>query len=383
MSKKIIWLALISSIFLPFGVYAQTNDTVFKAKVIEVVQEVRKVDDKGQETTQQVLKLRGLENEWKDKEIIFDGPALNMEVVGQKAYKIGDKVLVTPNLDEAGKETFFITDYVRAGKLYFIIFFFFALVAAVARKQGLKAILGLLATFAVLMKFIVPRILAGSDPVFISIVGSLVILTVTIYLVHGFNAKSSAAILGTLLSLIITGILAVIFTNLTRLTGFAQEESAFLVNLGARALNIKGLLLAGMIIGALGVLDDLAVSQASIAEQIKKANPELSDWEIYKRAMKVGVDHVSSIVNTLVLAYAGASLPIFILFTVNSADGLTFSQAINNEAIATEIVRTVAGSVGLILAVPLTTFIAIKFFRKKNLSAPISEPQIHGRETLL
>ena len=137
-----------------------------------------------------------------------------------------------------------------------------------------------------------------------------------------------------------------------------------------------------MIIGALGVLDDIAVSQASIAEQIQKANPELPTKEIYKRAMKVGVDHVSSIVNTLVLAYAGASLPIMILFTVNSADGLTFSQAINNEAIATEIVRTVAGSVGLILAVPITTFIAIKFFKRKKLPSSI-EPKIHGREQML
>lgn len=383
MRKKIIWLALISSIFLPVFAQAQTDNVIFKAEVIEVIKEVRKVDDKGQETTQQILTLRGLEKEWKNKEITFDGIALNMEIVGQKAYKVGDKVLITPNTDESGRETFFITDYVRAGKLYFIIFFFFLIVVAVARGQGLKAIVGLLATFVVLMKFIVPRILAGSDPVFISIVGSLIILTITIYLVHGFNAKSSAAILGTLFSLIITGVLAIIFTNLTRLTGFAQEESVFLINLGERALNIKGLLLAGMIIGALGVLDDIAVSQASIAEQIQKANPELPTWEIYKRAMKVGVDHVSSIVNTLVLAYAGASLPIMILFTVNSADGLTFGQAINNEAIATEIVRTVAGSVGLIFAVPITTFIAIKFFKKKWLPASPSEPKIHGHEHLI
>ena len=381
MFKKFVLLALISSVFLPFGVKAQTDNAIFKAEVVEVVKEVRKVDDKGQKTTQQILTLRGLENEWKNKEITFDSVALNIEIVGQKAYKVGDKVLVTPNLDETGKETFFITDYVRTGKLYFIIFFFFLVILAVARKQGLKAIIGLLATFIVLMKFIIPRILAGSDPIFISIVGSLVILTITIYLVHGLNAKSSTAVLGTLFSLIVTGILAIIFTNLTRLTGFAQEESVFLINLGERTLNIKGLLLAGMIIGALGVLDDIAVSQASIAEQIQKANPELPTGEIYKHAMRVGVDHVSSIVNTLVLAYAGASLPIMILFVVNNGDGLTFSQAINNEAIATEIVRTVAGSVGLILAVPITTFIAIKFFKRKGLP-PTAEPKIHGNEHL-
>ncbi len=357
---------LLTALFVaPAVVSAQADDTVFKAQVVDVIREVKKTNDKGREIIQQVLKLKGLENGWKDKEILYDGTALDAEMAGQNIYKKNDKVLVMRSVNDQNEESFFITDYVRTGKLYFIILLFFAAIIVIARKQGLKAIVGLAATFIVLMKFIVPKILAGSNPVFISIIGSLIILVITLYLVHGFNSKSSVAILGTILSLLITGVLSVIFTNLTRLTGFADEESMYLLNIGQQALNIKGILLAGMIIGALGVLDDITVSQASIAEQIYKANPELTSWEIYKRAMKVGVDHVSSIVNTLVLAYAGASLPLMILFAVDSAGALTLGQAINNEAIATEIVRTVAGSIGLVFAVPITTLIAANFFKRK------------------
>ncbi|MEK7680784.1 MAG: YibE/F family protein [Patescibacteria group bacterium] len=366
---KIIKMAiviLLTALFVaPAVVSAQADDTVFKAQVVDVIREVKKTNDKGREIIQQVLKLKGLENGWKDKEILYDGTALDAEMAGQNIYKKNDKVLVMRSVNDQNEESFFITDYVRTGKLYFIILLFFAAIIVIARKQGLKAIVGLAATFIVLMKFIVPKILAGSNPVFISIIGSLIILVITLYLVHGFNSKSSVAILGTILSLLITGVLSVIFTNLTRLTGFADEESMYLLNIGQQALNIKGILLAGMIIGALGVLDDITVSQASIAEQIYKANPELTSWEIYKRAMKVGVDHVSSIVNTLVLAYAGASLPLMILFAVDSAGALTLGQAINNEAIATEIVRTVAGSIGLVFAVPITTLIAANFFKRK------------------
>ena len=357
---------LLTALFVaPAVVSAQADDTVFKAQVVDVIREVKKTNDKGREIIQQVLKLKGLENGWKDKEILYDGTALDAEMAGQNIYKKNDKVLVMRSVNDQNEESFFITDYVRTGKLYFIILLFFAAIIVIARKQGLKAIVGLAATFIVLMKFIVPKILAGSNPVFISIIGSLIILVITLYLVHGFNSKSSVAILGTILSLLITGVLSVIFTNLTRLTGFADEESMYLLNIGQQALNIKGILLAGMIIGALGVLDDITVSQASIAEQIYKANPELTSWEIYKRAMKVGVDHESSIVNTLVLAYAGASLPLMILFAVDSAGALTLGQAINNEAIATEIVRTVAGSIGLVFAVPITTLIAANFFKRK------------------
>ena len=364
-------LIIITVFLLPLFVHAQEEsqlapaDMSFKAEVIEVTREQRNVDGRGREVVLQVLRLRGREGEWKDKEFTYDATALNAEVMGQNVYQAGDKVLALRNVNAEGEEVFYVTDYVRAGRLYFLIFLFLAAVLVVGRWQGMKAFIGLAATFVILMKFIIPKILAGSNPLLISIIGSLFILMITLYLVHGFNSKTTIAISGTLISLLVTGLLSILFTNLTRLTGFADEETAYLMNIGQSVLNMKGILLAGMIIGALGVLDDITVSQASIAEQIYKANPELSQYEIYKRAMKVGIDHVSSIVNTLVLAYAGASLPLMLLFGVSGPDSLPVGQVINNEVIATEIVRTVVGSVGLVVAVPITTFIAAYFYKKR------------------
>lgn len=357
-----------AALFGVFGTARAISDSgadtrQFKTIVIEVMDEKTQTDDNNKEFIQQILKLQGLEGEWRGKEIIYDGTALGAEIVGQNLYKKGDKVLAMRNLDNDGQETFYITDYVRTGKIYLLSFLFAAAVILIGRWRGFKALVGLAVSFIVLLQFIVPRILAGSNPLLISISGALVILAVTLYLVHGFNSKTTVAVFGTVLSLLLTGILAIIFTNLTRLTGFAEEEAAYLVTMGQSVLNMKGILLAGMIIGALGVLDDITISQASVAEQIYKANPDLSWREIYKRSMKVGVDHVSSIVNTLVLAYAGASLPLFLLFSLNTA--LPASQIINSEVVATEIVRTLVGSIGLVAAVPLTTIIAAMALKKK------------------
>ncbi|MFZ5364173.1 MAG: YibE/F family protein [Patescibacteria group bacterium] len=162
---------------------------------------------------------------------------------------------------------------------------------------------------------------------------------------------------------------SVIFTNLTKLSGFAEEETVYLVGLMGGDINLQGLLLAGFIIGALGVLDDITVSQVSTVQEINAANPNLSRSEIYKKAMRVGVDHIASMVNTLFLAYAGAALPLLLLFSFKQEPFLTFGQVINHEIIATEIVRTLVGSIGLALAVPITTFLAAYFYKKNKTAA--------------
>ncbi|MBI5023017.1 MAG: YibE/F family protein [Candidatus Magasanikbacteria bacterium] len=366
-------LALVSLVVLvvPKTVSAAENFTPteksFLAKVMAVVGEQKKIDGNGKEYAVQALKLKGLEGEWKDKEINYNSQNLSADIIGLPAFKVGDKVVVNRNVDKEDRETFYITDYARTGRLYFLLALFFGLVILIGKKQGGKAIIGLVFTFFVLMKFIIPQILDGANPIMISIIGSFVILVVSLYLVHGFNAKTSVALAGTFLSLAFTGILSFVFVQFTRLTGFGDESAAFLVNTGQNVLNIKGILLAGMIIGALGVLDDITISQASVVEQIYRANANLSPREIYQRAMKVGVDHVSSIVNTLVLAYAGASLPVLLLFSLDSSLSLSTAQIINNEIIATEIVRTIVGSMGLVVAVPLTSLIAAYFLKNKIL----------------
>lgn len=158
-----------------------------------------------------------------------------------------------------------------------------------------------------------------------------------------------------MISLIITGILAAVFIEAAKLTGFASEEAGFLQVVGEGTINIKGLLLAGIIIGVLGVLDDITISQSAIVFQLKEANRNFNSKDLYKRAMNIGKDHISSMVNTLVLVYTGASLPLLLLFVNNP---YPFSQVINYEIIADEIVRTLVGSIGLVLAVPITTLIA-------------------------
>jgi uncharacterized membrane protein len=192
----------------------------------------------------------------------------------------------------------------------------------------------------------------------------LLIIPATFYPSHGLNRKTSIAILSTICALLITGFLANFFLDFAKLSGLSSEEAGFLQTMNPEVFtNMRGLLLAGIIIGVLGVLDDVTVSQASIVWQLKIANPQFTKVELYKRAMEVGRDHISSMVNTLVLVYAGASLPLLLLF--NDA-AKPFAEIINYEILADEIVRTLVGSIGLILVVPISTFLAAIFVGKPD-----------------
>ncbi len=275
--------------------------------------------------------------------------------VGQVKYKVGDKVVVS--------SLGYITDFVRQRPLVWLFAIFVALVMLIGRFWGTTSLLGMGISFLVIFKIILPQILAGHDPVLITILGSLLIIPATFYLSHGFNRKTTVAIGGTLISLVIAGLLSKIFVELTHLTGYASDEASFLRMMKGGAVNIKGLLLAGMIVGVLGVLDDITIAQAAVVEQLRQANPNLRPGELFNRAMKVGQDHIASMVNTLVLVYTGASLPLLLLFVNNPQP---FSQIINYEIIAGEIVRTLVGSIALILAVPTTTFLSVNFGRPKS-----------------
>ena len=366
---SIIYLLLLF-LLTPFFVFAQNNlednnDEIFKAEVIEILQEKQITSEDGLKLIQQNILLKGLKNKWQNKEIIFQG-INDYQVMKNNIYKVGDKVLVAFSPGTEGEENYYITDFVRYKYLYWLAFIFVLLVALIGRWKGVRALVGIFASFFVIMKLIVPKILVGANPLLISIFASILILLFIIYLTEGFNKKSHLAILSVIISLIIVGVLSIIFTNFTKLTGFAQEEAMFLIGFGKGAINFKGLLLAGIIIGALGILDDAIVSQLASVEQIKKINPSLSKKEVYKKAMKIGVSHMSSMINTLFLVYAGASLPLLLLFTINEPPFLTFNQILNNEMIAVEIVRTLAGSIGLILSIPIATFLGSWFLKIKN-----------------
>jgi len=333
------------------------NETVnFKAEVVEVTLSKSIERENGSFFTQQNLLLRGLEGIYKDKEIVYEGIS-EIEVTNSNLYKEGDKVFVDAYIDENGQETFYVVEFVRTNYLYILIAIFIILVIIVGRLKGLKALIGLALSFVVIIKFIIPQILTGRDPFVISLIGGLVILILMIYITEGIKRESHLAILSVFFSLLFILILSLIFTNLSKLTGLAQEEAIFLIGNGNLALNFKGLLLAGFIIGAIGVLDDIIVGQIETVVRLQEANPNLPAKKIFSLAYKVGNTHLGAIINTLFLTYAGAALPLLLLFVLNQSGGLTMSRVLNTEIISTEIIRTLVGSIGVIMAMPIATFL--------------------------
>ena len=275
-------------------------------------------------------------------------------------YKIGDKLMIY----QAGSDTFLIADQVRTQPLLILFIIFILAVLLISKWRGVGSLLGMAFSFLIIIYFILPKIATGNDPILIAILGSLLIIPATFYPSHGLNRKTNIAILSTFCALLITGFLAKFFLDFAKLSGLASEEAGFLQTMNPEVFdNMRGLLLAGIIIGVLGVLDDVTVSQASIVAQLKIANPQFTKIELYKRAMEVGRDHISSMVNTLVLVYAGASLPLLLLFNDSAKP---FAEIVNYEILADEIVRTLVGSIGLILVVPISTFLAAIFVGKAD-----------------
>jgi uncharacterized membrane protein len=255
---------------------------------------------------------------------------------------------------QANVPAYSLADYERRAPMAWLGIAFALLVIVTGRWRGFLSLVGLLLSLLIILFFIVPAILRGESPLAVAIVGSLAIMLTTIALAHGVGPKSLAACVGTAASLLLTAGLAAFATDLTHLSGFASEEATQL-QFNITGLSITGLLLAGMVIGALGVLDDVTVTQASTVMALRKANPRLGFSDLAARAMRVGRDHVSATVNTLVLAYVGASLPVLLIFS--SAD-LGLRDALQLEVVATEVVATLVGSIGLIAAVPVTTALA-------------------------
>jgi uncharacterized membrane protein len=277
---------------------------------------------------------------------------------GVTYLETGDRILVTVSAAPDGVLNVYFADFVRTNPLLWLFAIFSISIMLISGWKGVRSLLSLLFSLFIIIRLIIPLILAGNDPVTVSIVGSIILLSVTLYLTYGWNLKTHAAVLSMVLVLLFTGLLAVVFVSFTRLRGTGDESALFLLQSLDLQINLRGLLLGGMIIGALGVLDDLVTTQASAVFELHHANAYLRFSELFNAAMRIGQDHVAATVNTLVLAYAGASLPLFLLFSLGQG---SYGTLVNFEFVAEEIVRTLVGSLGLIAAVPLTTAIAIFF----------------------
>jgi uncharacterized membrane protein len=221
--------------------------------------------------------------------------------------------------------------------------------------RGLAALLGLIASIGVLLWFVAPAILAGRDPVAVAAVGGSAIALLALYLAHGWRTTTHVAALGTFAALALTMLLSLIVTPAANFSGFASEEALFLTYL--EGVRVPGLFLAGAILGAIGALDDVTVTQVSTVFELRRANPGQSSQELFQGGLRVGRDHIASTINTLLLAYAGASIPLLLLLTLSN---LSLPLVANSEVVAIEIVRTLVGSIGLVAAVPITTFLAAK-----------------------
>ncbi|PKM91216.1 hypothetical protein CVU82_04175 [Candidatus Falkowbacteria bacterium HGW-Falkowbacteria-1] len=368
----ILLFVLFFSIFGNFCL-AETNndnprsrDVIFKAKVLAVLEEKEKETEDGRNVRQQNLKLLGLEKEFKNKEIIFEGIG-NIEIVGEKLYKEGEKLLILASFNSIDNSyTYYVYDYLRSGPLFFMVGFFLLILFLVGKWKGLRAVFSLFFTFLIIILYIVPKILDGADPVFVTLLGSFFILFFIIYMTEGFNAKSHIAALSTFISLLLVAAVSWLFIYFGKLSGAFNEDVFILLNIGQNVVNFKGLLLAGIIIGTLGVVDDVIISQVATAEQIIESNPHQGWQEVFKKSYKVGISHISSMTNTLFLAYAGASLPLLILFISPENPFSSFEQIISNEAISTEIIRALSGSIGIVLSVPLSTFLASWWFVRQK-----------------
>lgn len=335
----------------------------YKAKVLQIVQEGARGEG-AEKQLFQIVKVLIKSGALKGQEIIIEHGGLFSIVKNQKVKK-GDSVVVV-KIEGPERAEYFIADDYRLPSLWLIIALFFSLAVFWGRAKGLASILGLAFTILILVKFITPQILSGKNPLLISLVGAFFIAVISLYLAHGFTRRTSIALLSTLLTLAISALLAVFFVSLTRLTGVGTEEAFYLQIGPLETLNLKGLLLGGIIIGVLGILDDITTSQVAAIDEISKANRRLGFSELYQRGLSVGYEHIASLVNTLVLAYAGASLPLFLLFIINTNQPAWV--IFNSEFVAEEIIRTLVGSTALILAVPIATFLAAYFF-----SAPLNE----------
>jgi uncharacterized membrane protein len=284
----------------------------------------------------------------------FEGERLSFEQSLNSPIRTGNSIRVDIVIQDNGSPLIFFYDFERSTPLLLLLLVFVTAIVVLGRWRGVGALAGLAASLVVIIAFILPALLEGSNAVAVALVASGLIAFIALFLAHGFNLATAAALLASIASLALTAVLAWLFVVTSKLTGLADETVGYLSALGSD-VNPQGLLLAGVVIGSLGVLDDVTVTQVSAVWELKHAKPDADFTELYSRAVRIGRDHISSTVNTLFLAYAGASLPLMLLFR---EAGQSLSSVATREIVAVEVVRALVGSIGLVASVPISTALA-------------------------
>jgi uncharacterized membrane protein len=290
------------------------------------------------------------------------------EAAGTPVVATGDRVVLTESVGNAEGNRYAIVDHERGRQLWLVFAAFLLTVLAFGRLRGLTSLLGLGLTFGIVLGFIVPAILEGQSPLLVAVVGCSAIALTVLFLTHGPGRTTTVAVVGTLLSLVLTALLSLGAVALTRLTG-SSDESTFVLG-QSHGVDLRGLLLAGIMIGSLGVLDDVTVTQAFTVEELAAANPGYGASQLYRAAVRIGRAHIASVINTIVLAYAGASLPLLVLIVALDDP---IGQVLSDQLVATELVRSAVGTMGLIAAVPITTLMAAWAHSRRGVAPATTE----------
>ena len=335
---------------------ASEQDAILSARVAYVVAQ-EAIDDSESDQVWQQLEVVITHGPRKDEVLTVE--TSRFPSVRPQVYREGDRLFLSASENADGTPVYLITGRDRGAPLIALAILFVLLVLVIARGVGLGALLGMALSFGIIFWFLVPSLAKGSSPVHATLLGLALAMPLSFYLSHGLNRKTTVALVASWLGLLVTWGLSVLSIQLVRLSGLAADEAMFLQALRPGEYDIIGLLLAGMLISVMGVLDDVTIAQAAVIEQLRLGDTSL-DWrELFRRAMRVGHDHIASMVNTLVLVYAGASLPLLLLLTDRS---LPLRYVLSQEIVAEEIVRMLVASAGLLAVVPICTLLAALVF---------------------
>lgn len=333
-------------------IYEDYKETLH-GKVLNILEEeTRTVPGTETENLYQKIEAEILSGEREGEVIVIENDYLKLDK--------GDKFYFQYLVDISGTELYAVTKIDRRNSIYLLVGIFILVVIAFGGTQGVRSLVALLGSFLAIFYILIPGLLGGWNPLLASILVAGAVLFAAIFFTHGFNRESAVAYGGTMIAVLLTGIFAIIAVHITDLSGFSSDEAIYLNFNTGGGLNFTGLLLGAIIIGVLGVLDDIAVTQAAVVTELYGSNKNISRKEVYSRALRIGREHVGALVNTLVLAYTGTSLPLLLLFSTSSSD---ISAVINMEIFATEIVRTIVGSIGLIMTVPIVTLLAVVYLK--------------------
>ena len=364
MKKILIFLFILSFFLLPSLSFAQAQGEYLRGRVEKILQEGDETIG-GVKNPFQKLKITLTSGTKKNQkiELIYGG---QVRLTNSQKLSVGEHIIL--QCVDKPKATCSVVERYRTPSLFFFFALFVTVVLFLVGKKGIGAILGMGVSLGVILLFIVPQILAGHDPLFISIIGSYAILLVSIFLAHGVSRQTTIALISTCISLGLTAFLAYFSVKMFHMTGIGSEDAYTLSQGFGQLINFQGLLLGGIIIGTLGALDDVTTTQTATIFEFAKTDKNLSVTDLFHKGLLIGKEHIASLVNTLVLAYAGASITLFILLhlaTTNNTQPLWV--ILNSEVFVEEIIRSLVGSLGIILAVPITTLLA-SFFSKHDIA---------------